>query len=215
MSEEQKVSDTMSVRNETILIEKYGMRMSLRQTLEKRPQWETRYVLENGERLTPQQAQALKNSAQVDEGTIAKVEWEECPAEWVGATPVSARLYDTETFEEGAEVWFFGTSHGPIIGTLCPHTVPRDWLKLYDPAHVQHTAQGQINLLPIFGVARTMELHVSSIKQRVPLNAIMAEVYLQFVMQNRQFKYELRPAKPMATSQPLENNEEAPSVATA
>lgn len=193
-------------KTDKIVLENYGLKMELVVRQEKRPVFERRFVMENGDRLNLEQVEELKSSGKVSEGAIAKVEWEKADPQWVGGETESVLLYDEELFADNpAQVWYFGTSDGPIITTLPPiEDNNSEYLTFMDPAHVQYTQQGNINLVPIFGVARTMEMHKSAVKQRVSLSPVMAEVYMQFIMQNRQFKYELRPTRPMATTPPME-----------
>lgn len=211
----QEVSPSLHYRLSRRYIEHYGMKLELGIREEKRTTWHQRFELESGERLTIEEVKELKKSGKVGEGAIAKVVWEEGPPEWVGQETSYTWLYDQETFvDKPATVLYFGTTDGPIIATVADITDTSEWVTLIDPAHVQYSPNGQINLLPIFGVARRMEMHRSALRQRAQLSPMLAEVYLQFVMQNRQFKYELRPSKPMATTPPVGNDEKAPFVQT-
>lgn len=204
------------VENETVVISKYGMRTEMQFSKETRSKLERFYLLEDGTKLDAAGVARLKEEGKVGEGAIARVLWEETEDVIVGLQPELCTLYDSERWQAGISVFLFGTTDGPIISCVKNNEGrgDADWVTFWDPAHVQYSANGQINLVPIFGVTRKMEMHVTSVKQRAVPSEVIAEVYMQFVMQNRQFAYELRPRKPMAATPELVNDEPAPSVKT-
>jgi len=103
------------------------------------------------------------------------------------------------------EVW--STADGSILGTVLPDSGLRpDYRKLHDPCLILYDGKSKINLLPIFNVARILEIRKDAIKSIMAPNEILLALYPGFVLLNRQCAYQLKPNVPLQTSPELSND---------
>ena len=120
-----------------------------------------------------------------------------------------ARRTDPDIEAEGddlpIEVWT--TSDGPILGTVLPHTELRpDYVRMHDPCVVIFDGKTRINLVPVFNVARTLEIRKDAIKSIMPPNEILLALYPGFILLNRQCGYQLKPHVALQSSPELTND---------
>ena len=121
----------------------------------------------------------------------------------------AARYQDPVDCPQARPIELFSTSDGlSILGVVLEQTA--DDIVLLDPCTVYfEDTKGIIKLLPIFNVARTLRLRLSAVRSiQAPAEAIVA-IYPGFQIQNKMFKYQLKPRVAVTQTEQLTNDGDA------
>jgi hypothetical protein len=161
--------------------EKYGARFEIALATEKRPEWKQVYRLPDG---TPVDTQDAAWSSKVPLGTSLVVDWELSGCEAVQTYVASVTVYDGEDCVEGAPLSVLSTADGPILGIVLQENA--QVLTLLDPCVVSFDdVNGAIKLLPIFNVARTVQINNVCIRAVSPPSELLVTAYPGFMIKNR------------------------------
>lgn len=193
---------------ETKTFEKFGGKYTLYLTTESRKQWVPVQKLPNGTIIDTTTTDWMKN---LPKDTRPYSDWIETENIFSATYVTSAQYQDDRDCPVARAIELFGTVEGPIMGI----TLERrdDDVLLLDPCivHFEDT-KGILRLLPILNVARTLRLRMSAVRSiQAPAESLVA-IYPGFVIQNKMFKYQLKPRVAVTQTEPLTNEGEAVSA---
>ena len=189
---------TLSIRTESVSVEKYDMRVEIETLIETRPEWDLVFRNAANDAISREDAQAL-----IKEQKRVNIDWEKTGKTIEFTSIKRCKFYDTELCLEGRPLSVFIVPDGPVLGIATE--LDKDSVTLLDPCHVVFDGKQRIHYVPIFGVERTTLLNGNAIKMSQPPSAVLVEGYLGFVIQNRMFKYALRPKVPFSETAELES----------
>jgi hypothetical protein len=198
---------------ETKTFEKFDMFFTMGVVTEIRHQWTRQLKNRKGEVLDPSDIEALKTKLEEDEKP--QVEWIKTDALVRNSYVEWARFQDLEDCQKAKQVAIFSTADGPILGIVLDESETNVFLA--DPCVINYNQKsGSIQYLPIFNVARTLQLRKSAIRTRSAPAEIIIASYPGFILQNRMYQYQLRPTVAMESTPELDNvAEEAVTTETA
>jgi len=122
---------------------------------------------------------------------------------------VTHKYVDTVDFIEGGEAYpveVCTTPSGPLMGIVVYEDA--DIITLMDPAVINYDGT-TVKFHAVFGVARRMDISKKAIITRLAPVEILLGSYPGFVIQNRMFKYQLRPVTPLAQTSELDASADA------
>lgn len=177
-------------RRENKMFERFGMKFYLNIEVATIPEW--------ARNVKTQQVNGKDQSTQDWELTGNKLETERV---------IFAQMQDDDLCQQPMNVEVLSTSDGPMLAlTHTQASANSAYLDLVDPCIVQFDGKARINLMPIFGVTRTLRLAKSAIRARFPPTQLLVGIYPGFLIQNKMCKYELRANLPFAQSAELAND---------
>lgn len=185
---------------ETKTFKKFGMKFILCVMQEKRQKWETKFRDENGNELDLEDEETKKLIQ--EEKVKPDVSWEPVDDTIDVSYVSSVSFQDEEDCTEAKRIEVLSTPDGPILGIV--YLDEADYVELLDPCLIQYDGK-RITYKPIFNVARSLKIYKSAIRSRqAPAEVIIAS-YPGFILQNRMFMYQLKPAIPFAATPPVDN----------
>jgi len=195
---------TFSKTHDVKTFKKFDFTITYGIVTEFHPKYVRVYKDKDGMRLTQEELQKMTDpSAQ---GLVA--DWEKTDEILESQYVEFARRRDPDIEAEGidfpVEVWT--TSDGIILGTVLPNSeLQPGYVRMYDPCVVIYDGKSRINLVPIFNVARILQIREDAIKSIMPPASILLALYPGFILQNRQCVYQLKPQVALEVSPVLDN----------
>lgn len=117
---------------------------------------------------------------------------------------VDAVIQDADRCKTARPIYLYSTADGPLLAIALKNTT--DAVELLDPCIVVFDGKSKINLLPIFGVSRVFNLARAALRSwQAPMELLLA-AYPGFLVQNRMYRYQLRPSVPFVTTPELTND---------
>ena len=117
----------------------------------------------------------------------------------------SVYVRDDDECKIAKPVELLSTPDGPILGIVLEVTDTE--FVLLDPCFVKFE-NDPVSFLPIFNVARTLRLMTHAVRARQAPAEVLVASYPGFLVQNRMYMYQLRPAVALAKSETVVNSAE-------
>ena len=125
--------------------------------------------------------------------------------EVIKVTEVSdAVIKDADRCQTARPIYLYSTADGPMLAIALKNTA--ESIELLDPCIVAFDGKAHIKLVPIFGVARVLTIARTSVRTWQPPMEMLLAIYPGFLVQNRSYKYQLRPNVPFVTTPELTND---------
>ncbi len=187
--------------NETKVFEKFGMKFALNICTETRDEWAMGAFDGDGILLDVKDEEVQKR---IEAGDIKPVlNWYPTGETITSKYVKTVNFQDKEDCKRVRPIEVLSTADGPIMGIVFGSDSKA--VTLMDPCLVQFDGT-RITLSPIFNVARTLRLNRSAIRTTQAPAEMLTAVYPGFIIQNRMFKYQLKPVLPFATTPDLETS---------
>lgn len=138
------------------------------------------------------------------EGTPVRQEWQRTGEILKVAEVIDAVLKDDDRCQVARPIYLYSTADGPILAIALRNSP--ESIELLDPCIVVYNGKSQLDLVPIFGVSRVLTLARTALRSWQPPNELLLAAYPRFLIQNRMYKYQLRPLVPFATTPELTND---------
>lgn len=202
MSTSQNSEKTLSLHRtkDTKTFEKFGFKFTLNVATETRKRWKTVFRDTKGNEIDiddEETARLIK-----EEKLKPEVSWEQTDEDVNASYTVGVWFQDDEDCKQARPIELISTPDGPILGIV--HEDELDSVNLLDPCMIQYDGK-RISYKCIFNVARWLRIQKSAIRNRqAPAEVIIAS-YPGFILQNRMFMYQLKPAIPFAATPPVDN----------
>jgi hypothetical protein len=154
------------------------------------------------------------STTHIDEWTpqlITYTEGEPARQEWTrtGGTIKVSEVTDVVLKDEGyckiaRPIYLYSTADGPLLAIALKNS--QESVELLDPCIIVYDGKSQLNLLPVFGVNRVLTVSRTAIRAWQAPNELLIAAYPKFLIQNRMYKYQLRPLVPFVTTPELTND---------
>jgi len=200
------VTEPFNNSRETKTFDKFGATYTLHLTTDSRKQWTPVHKLPDGTLIDTTTTDWVKN---LPKDARPYADWIETDQTFTATYVTAARYQDPVDCPQARPIELFSTSDGlSILGVVLEQTA--DDIVLLDPCTVYfEDTKGIIKLLPIFNVARTLRLRLSAVRSiQAPAEAIVA-IYPGFQIQNKMFKYQLKPRVAVTQTEQLTNDGDA------
>lgn len=197
----EKMPSRFHSEHEKKTFEKFGLIFDIYTITESRPEWRHLYTDQDGNEIDVEDKDVVQ---QIKDGKIRPVvDWVET-GELLTSTYVDfVEFRDYEKCKKACRVELYVVPEGPIMGIVVP-SPDKDYVRLLDPCLIVYNGT-RVDYRNIFNVARHLDLHKSGIRSRQAPAEIVVAGYPGFVLQNRMFKYQLKPAITMAATPELTN----------
>lgn len=138
------------------------------------------------------------------EGKPARQEWRPTGGVLTVSEVIDAVLKDNERCQVARPIYLYSTADGPLLAIALKNS--QESVELLDPCIVVYDGKSQLNLVPIFGVSRVLTVARTAIRSWQAPNELLLAAYPKFLIQNRMYKYQLRPLVPFVTTPELTND---------
>lgn len=184
MSYSPNSETTLSRQHETKTFEKFGMEFRYGVVTNTEPEWESKAGTLNGQLV---------------------VDWTQTGKTHTSSYVEFAMVKDQGFCAGGNVIEVYATADGPIMGINIKDDDHE--ITLVDPCIVMFDGKvGNIQLMPIFNVARKLRLKKAAIRSvQAPAEVLLA-AYPGFLINNRMAKYQLKPRVPFAATPELTND---------
>lgn len=198
---------TFSYQHELKSFDKFGFTINFGMVTETHPKYERTFKDSDGMKLSLEDLEKMHDTA----GQRLSILWEEtdgvCESQYV---EFAERVDPTVADGKPCRIELWSTVEAPILGTVLPDELCGEtkYRRMMDPCAVIYDGKSRINLVPLFNVARVVNISAEAIKSMTPPNIILIGLYPGFILQNRQAAYQLKPNVALETSPILTNESE-------
>lgn len=191
----------LSRQHDTKTLDIFDMEFRLHVVTEERPEWSRvfRHPITNEVIDTTRPLDAIQAELA---GHKPVLNWEKTGKTITCSYLQSVYVRDNDECKTAKPIELLSTPDGPILGIILEVT-DTEYVVL-DPCFVKFE-NDQVSYLPIFNVARTLRLMSHAVRARQAPAEVLVASYPGFIVQNRMYMYQLKPAVAFAKSETVTN----------